>query len=147
MILRGAPGSRQTFVDTSAYYSLTDPRDINHAEARAISRRLTSERWRLFTTNFVIAETHALLLTRLGRTTARRVLQEIDRSTTTIIRIGEAEEHRARQIIEQYDDKDFSLTDATSFAVMERLRIACAFTVDGDFRQFGVQVLTAERSR
>jgi predicted nucleic acid-binding protein len=46
-------------------------------------------------------------------------------------------------IIYQYDDKDFSLTDATSFAVMERLRVPAAFTFDRHFAQYGFTVLTA----
>ncbi len=43
----------------------------------------------------------------------------------------------------QYDDKDFSLTDATSFAVMERIRVPYAFTFDRHFAQYGFTVLTA----
>ena len=43
----------------------------------------------------------------------------------------------AREIVFGYSDKDFSLTDATSFAVMERLRIPQAFTLDQNFAQFG----------
>ena len=48
---------------------------------------------------------------------------------------------RALEIIERYQDKEFSLTDATSFAVMERLGIEAAFAFDADFRQFGLTVL------
>jgi predicted nucleic acid-binding protein len=33
------------------------------------------------------------------------------------------------------------LTDATSFAVMERLGIEAAFAFDRDFRQYGLPVL------
>ena len=49
---------------------------------------------------------------------------------------------RAREIIRQYEDKSFSLTDATSFAVMERLRISYAFTFDRNFAQYGFTILT-----
>jgi predicted nucleic acid-binding protein len=134
---------RRVFIDTSAFFALTAPRDDDHHTALAIQQRLITERWRLYTTNLVLAETHALLLTRLGRTIALRTLQRIDHSTTTIIRISVADETRAREIIIQYDDKDFSFTDAASFAVMERLRIPHAFTFDRNFTQYGLPVLTA----
>jgi uncharacterized protein len=134
---------RRVFIDTSAFFALTAPRDDDHHTALVIQQRLITERWRLYTTNLVLAETHALLLTRLGRTIALRTLQRIDHSTTTIIRISVADETRAREIIIQYDDKDFSFTDAASFAVMERLRIPHAFTFDRNFTQYGLPVLTA----
>ena len=132
---------RRAFVDSSAYFALSASRDASHAGAIAIVRRLIAQRWRMFTTNFIVAETHALLLTRVDRRTAARVLAEIDHSTTTIVRASARDERRARQIIARYDDKDFSLTDATSFAVMERLRIGWAFTFDSDFAQYGIPVM------
>jgi uncharacterized protein len=129
--------SRRVFVDTSAYYALTDRRDSRHANAQEIARRLANEHRRLFTTNFMVAETHALVLARLGRSVAAAVLSALDRSTTTVIRVSAADERRARAIIAQFDDKDFSLTDATSFAVMDRLRIRQVFTFDRNFAQYG----------
>lgn len=117
---------RQAFVDTSAFFAISNARDVQHPTARAIESRLRREQWRLSTTNFIVAETHALLLSRAGRQVAATVLAEIDRDDIIVIRVSEADEQRARAIIYQYDDKDFSLTDATSFAVMERLRIAHA---------------------
>ena len=98
-------------------------------------------RYRHFATNFILAETHALLLARAGRSTAGRVLGEIDRGATVVVRLSARDERRAREILSRYDDKDFSFTDATSFAVMERLRISVAFTFDLDFQQFGLAVL------
>ncbi len=65
------------------------------------------------------------------------MLREIDDSLTTIVRAEADDERRARQILERYDAKDFSLTDAISFAVMERLRIGHAFTFDRHFAQYG----------
>lgn len=137
--------SRRVFVDTSAYYALADPRDGNHRAAIAVELRLASGGFRHFTTNFILAETHALLLTRAGRATAQRVLGEMERSATVVVRVNSRDEQRARAILGTYDDKDFSLTDATSFAVIERLRIGLAFTFDGHFVQFGFSVATSER--
>ncbi len=136
------PGlQRRALVNTSAYFALSHSRDHSGSAARAVSYRLRAERWQLYTTNFVLAETHALLLTRLNRVVAARVLWQIDQSATDIIRITVEDEQRARAIIAQYQDKDFSLTDATSFAVMERLAIQHAFTFDHDFTQYGWTVL------
>jgi predicted nucleic acid-binding protein len=128
-------------IDTSAYFALVDRRDGHHGEAVAILNRLIAERWRAFTTNFVVAETHALILNRLGYPVAARILTEIDRSATTIVRGSVADEQRARQIVAQYQDKDFSLTDAISFAVMERLHISHAFSFDRHFAQYGFTVI------
>jgi predicted nucleic acid-binding protein len=47
-------------------------------------------------------------------------------------------------MLAQYKDKDFSLTDALSFAVMERLGVRVAFSLDRHFVQFGWQLLPVE---
>jgi uncharacterized protein len=138
--------SRRVFVDTGAFFALYDTSQVDHRSAVLIQRRLGRERWQLITTNLVVAETHALALRRLGRSQAARLLNEIDDSATVggliYVRVQSEDEARARQIIRQYDDKDFSLTDATSFAVVERLRIPYAFTFDRNFTQFGLDVLS-----
>ena len=132
---------RRIFLDTSAYFALTDSQDTNHAKAKALATWFAQERWRLFTTNLILAETHALFLSRLGREIALKALREIDRSATTIVRATIADEHKAREILEKYHDKDFSLCDAISFGVMERLDISSAFAFDQHFAQYGFTVL------
>jgi predicted nucleic acid-binding protein len=137
---------RRAFIDTAATYSLTDWRDANHAAANAIQRRLVRERWTVFTSNFVVAELHALLLKRLGREVAARFLDVLDRGSTEVVRISADDEERAREILRRYTDKDFTFTDDTSFAVMERLRIPYAFTFDRHFEQFGFALVEPNRS-
>jgi predicted nucleic acid-binding protein len=90
-----------------------------------------------------LAEAHALILNRLGREAAHCVLTEILASPTTLVRVSAADERRAQAILARYTDKDFSYTDATSFAVMERLRISQAFTFDSDFTRYGFSAVTA----
>lgn len=135
---------RRAFVDTGAYYALVNRHDERHEQARAILAALLPLHPRLYTTNFVVAETHALVLTRLGRDLAARVLADIDGSAaTTVVRVTAADERRARAIIAQYTDKDFSLTDTTSFAVMERLGLRRAFAFDRHFVQYGFRLLAS----
>jgi len=141
---RRASQTRRAFVDTSAYFALLDTDDANHAQSLTIRDRLIAERWRLFTTSFVLAETHALLLNRLSQELATRFLRSMEQSSTTLVWVTPADVERAKAIIYQYTDKDFSLTDAASFAVMERLRVSSAFTFDRHFAQYGFTVLRAQ---
>jgi len=137
---------RRVFTDTSAYYAVANESDTNHPAARTILQRLVAQRRRQFTTNFVVAESHALILVRLGYRQAIRFLESIERTpTTTAVRVSARDERRAREIIARYDDKRFTYTDATSFAVMERLHIAVAFAFDRNFEQYGFTVLTPEQ--
>jgi predicted nucleic acid-binding protein len=130
------------FVDTSALYALADHRDAHHDAAMAITENISRTGVRLYTTNLVVAETHALVLARRGRLGAWRVLERIDRSTTTVIHPTEDDELRTRLILVTYDDKSFTLTDAISFAVIERLGLSAAFTFDRHFAQYGLAILT-----
>jgi hypothetical protein len=73
----------------------------------------------------------------MGRDRAWNFLHAIVTGRTNIIRAEEADERRARAIIERYQDKEFSYCDAVSFAVMERLDIQEAIAFDDHFRQYG----------
>jgi len=67
--------------------------------------------------------------------------RSVDNSEATFVRVSTADERRAREIIAIHDDKDYSLTDATRFAVMGRLRIGAAFTFDRHFARYGFAVI------
>ena len=122
------------FVDTGAFYAAINQNDENHKEATVLFHKATEEEWRLITSNFVVAETHALILSRLGRNLAVAWLRSIP---ATIIRISKADEERAKRIIFGYRDKEFSYCDASSFALIERLRIREAMAFDSHFEQYG----------
>ena len=134
---------RRVFVDSSVYLALLDTDDEHHREATQLLHQLAEARYRQFTTNVLLIESHALILSVLGRAQAAQFLTDMQESKTVIIRVRASDEERAKQILFQYDDKDFSFADAISFAVMERLAIRLAFTFDRDFAQYGFTVLTA----
>ena len=47
----------------------------------------------------------------------------------------------AFEITEKFKDQDSNLTDATSFAVMERMGIGSAFTFDSHFKIHGFEMV------
>jgi predicted nucleic acid-binding protein len=55
----------------------------------------------------------------------------------SIERVRVEDEVRAMALVRAHDDKSYSLCDATSFAVMERLGIAEALAFDRHFREYG----------
>jgi uncharacterized protein len=128
----------QVLVDTSAVYALIDRDDTYHRRAANILRSLPQRGLTPLLTNFIVAECHALFLSRLGADLARDWLFK---QIWPIERVNPQDEERARQIIGRYTDKNFSYTDATSFAVMERLRFGEAFAFDPHFQQYGLKVL------
>ncbi|MBI3997857.1 MAG: type II toxin-antitoxin system VapC family toxin [Armatimonadetes bacterium] len=130
--------SHRVLVDASGFAALANEDDSNHRVARAIWDRLHWEHLAPFTTNFIVAETHALLLTRAGHSVARRWLRLVPVPETWVT---EEDYARGRQIIEAHRDKSYSLTDAVSFAVMERLSTRLAFSFDEHFSQYGLHRL------
>lgn len=129
----------QALTDTSAIYALIDRDDANHRRATAILRSSVRQGVTPLITNFIVAESHALLLSRLGAGIARDWLTK---QIWPIEPVTLADERKAKEIIQRYTDKEFSYTDATSVAVMERLGITAAFAFDIHFKQYGVKLLT-----
>lgn len=105
-----------------------DERDEHHAEAVVLITMVAGYNFQPYTTNALLIEAHALIMSSLGIQAGIQFLNDMDESSTTKIRVRASDEQRAKQIIRQYTDKDFSLTDATSFVVMERVGISYAFT-------------------
>ena len=123
--------------DTSASYALLDRSDRNHARAVSLARLMRRRRLTPLLTNFIVGETHGLVLSRLGSGLARRWLFG---NVWPIERITADDEVRARDILRRYDDKSFSYVDATSFSLMERLGIRQAFSFDPHFEQYGLEL-------
>lgn len=133
--------ARTAFLDSSGFLALVNPHDARHGEARQALSALTENRWRTVTTNFVVAETHALFLARLGRQHADAFLRQMEKGSTSVVRVSSEDERLARSIIFDHADKDYSLTDALSFVVMERQGIRHALAFDIHFRQYGLITL------
>ena len=129
------------FVDTSVFYARLAEDDHRHRAADEFFRNATAP---LVTTREVVYETHAMML-KVSRVrpaanmepAARRFLLAIDNGLARVIIATQADHDMARRILEAHRDKNFSLCDALSFAVMERFGITQAASFDRHFRQYG----------
>jgi predicted nucleic acid-binding protein len=87
---------RAVLWDSSAILALLDADDADHEHARAAVERIVAERRPSFVTNYIEAESHALLLRRLGRAIAREWLLA---GGLPVLRALPEEEDRAKAIL------------------------------------------------
>ncbi|KAI9134312.1 type II toxin-antitoxin system VapC family toxin [Acaryochloris sp. CCMEE 5410] len=130
---------KPVFLDSGAFFALLVVEDAFHQRAADLFQQANSEGWHLITTNLVVVETYALILarTRKGRDHAVAFLNGLDTSACHIERITEQDEALGAEIVRTHRDKTYSLCDAISFAVMQRLGIAETISFDKHFREFG----------
>ena len=80
----------------------------------------------------------ALVKLRMGYHVAINLGQKLwSQEVASLVIATEEDESRAWEIFVQYEDKGFSFTDCTSFAIIERLKIDTAFAFDDHFIQYG----------
>ncbi|KAF1086125.1 Ribonuclease VapC20 [Sporotomaculum syntrophicum] len=124
-------------VDSGAVFALLCRDDQNHLAAVAVLQKMQRQRALPVLTNYLLAETHALLAARLGADAARLWLRS---NIWPVERAGTADEKRAMEILLSGRGGDCTLVDATSFAVMERLAISTVFTFDLNFAHYGFRL-------
>lgn len=117
------------FVDSSAFYAAADRGDVSHARASDIFRSGDA----LVTTDHVLVETWLLLQRRLGAGAAERFWDGLRAGAARIEPVGLADLERAWGIGQEFTDQGFSITDRTSFAVMQRLGVVRVASYDDDF--------------
>jgi predicted nucleic acid-binding protein len=120
------------FVDTSIWYAAADRSDANNSRAKAV---LSGDE-ALVTTDHVLIETWTLIRHRLGRRSAEHFWEGLRSGVATVETVGPADLDTAWEIGKSYSDQDFSIVDRTSFAVMRRLGIERAASLDDDFAIF-----------
>jgi len=129
---------RIVFVDTSAIAAVINEADQYHRKAVKLYKELVENKYSLVITNFVIAETHALLLANTHKIAlGLQWLLNVAYKDFMVVRPGKSEEEEAVKLLTMCKDKQWSLVDALSFTIMEKLFIPYYFSFDGDFRQTG----------
>lgn len=132
---------KQIFVDSSGWIALYNGRDAHHARAEAAFAGLRNTAVSLVTSDYIIDEaithirawgSHADAITFGAAVRGHPLIDWVD--------IAEPAWSAAWDIFVRYDDKRFSFTDCTSFAIMRARTIREAFTFDADFEQMGFRM-------
>lgn len=128
------------FIDTSGWAGPLIRNSQDFVRMEAYYKRLIGTQRPLVTTNYVLADLVALLTTR-SRFTRPQVLTITSRikliRSLRIIHITPELDRAAWDMLEQYNDKSWSLVDASSFVLMREHHITEAFTTDHHFTQAG----------
>ncbi|MEW6416581.1 MAG: PIN domain-containing protein [Nitrospirota bacterium] len=127
---------RDIFVDTSAFIAMRVKDDVNHKSAYDFLNIIKDRKLRLHTTNFILDEVYTYF-SKVHEIAIEMAELIINNPLITLHRIGVEDEDKALNILKDCDDKDFSYTDATTFAVMERLGMKIIFAFDEHFKQYG----------
>lgn len=126
------------FVDTAAWIALANVDDELHSHANQIMSSLLTQKARLVTTEFVLLEVaDALAAPNLRPTTIQFISRLRQAPILRIIPVSEDLLADGWTLYSQRLDKDWGLTDCTSFVVMLNEQITQAFTSDRHFEQAG----------
>jgi predicted nucleic acid-binding protein len=132
--------SKMIFVDTSAFLAMLSVGDLNHQRASQCWRNLLEESQALFTDNYVIVESIALIQKRLGLEKLHQFQEKI-MSLLDIEWVGEEQHNTAIEAVLTANQRNLSLVDCLAFETMRRLDIEIAFTFDEHFREQGFNVI------
>jgi uncharacterized protein len=125
-----------TFVDSSFWIAQRLARDVRHSDAVALEA--AHAHGRLVTSSTVVGETWTFLRRRTDHAVAMRWLDRVHAAPNiTVERIGAELEAEAWTWLRVHDERPYSFVDATSFALMRKLRIEKALAFDGDFAAAG----------
>ena len=134
--------NRAVFLDTNGWLALLNASDMLHEPALALWGELVEQGATLVATDWVLAETG----NGLARTPARRQLSRAvdlfrSSSRSRFLFVSSAYLEKALNLYDHREDKGWGLVDCASFAVMQDLGIAEAFTDDRHFQQAGFRRL------
>lgn len=123
------------FADSYFYLALLNPRDAGHAIARNVAAEFDG---RIVTTQWVLVEVGDAMSDPVHRPLFERLMVTLaSNSDVDVVPADESWFHGGFALYQRRPDKKWSLTDCTSFCVMEHLKIREALTGDHHFLQAG----------
>lgn len=129
---------RAVLADTGPLYAALDPDDDNHERARRDIERLNLEELGVMVAYPTLCEGYSLILYRLGIAAAHGWLEELQESAS-LLNPAPGDYGRASELLLGYRDQGFSLFDAVTASLGERLGLP-VWTYDHHFDVMRVEV-------
>lgn len=127
------------FADTSYFVALLSPNDLNHRRAHGLSGEL---RRPVVTSEYVVVEVGNFFSAPAVREKFKGFMGVVDMDQRTqIIPATSSLLRRAVDLFVGRRDKSWSLTDCTSFVIMQDQGLTDALTADHHFEQAGFHAL------
>lgn len=135
------------FVDTSFFIALLNSNDADHPQAMAIQAQLTAEGSCKITSEYVLLELGDGLSRLRFRHLASQLINLVYRdSSFEVIPSSTQLFAEALSLFNERSDKEWGLTDCSSFVIMRGLELDVALTADHHFQQAGFRALLLEAS-
>lgn len=131
------------FADTSALYAVLDADDSNHTKAKQFWEKVIKCDDILLCHNYILVETSALVLRRLGME-AVRVFEEDIAPILRIMWVTREVHSAAVSAHLMADRRMLSLVDCASFEIMRRTGVRKAFAFDRHFLDYGYELFPNE---
>ena len=128
------------FVDSSAFLAILSVDDQHHPRAELCLRGLREENQMLYTNNYVIVESMALVQKRFSLDRVRHFQNKI----LPLVQIEWVDEEGHKVAIDHLlstNRRQLSLADCSAFGTMRRLGIETVFTFDTHFHEEGFDVI------
>lgn len=132
------------FIDTAAFIAVLNANDQNHPAAKKAWTEILSADSNLFSSNYVILETTALLQHRFGIDAVRMFESDI-LPVVDIIWVDETIHKQGMSALLVANRRNLSLVDCTSFEIIRQFGMEEVFTFDHHFHEQGFIVIPEEK--
>lgn len=135
----------KVFLDTAFILALASPADQYHEKAKQLSRQIKKESIALITTRAILIEIGDAMAGQRKRKAGITMLEALEEDENLeIIQNSEELYSRTFSLYQSRLDKEWGMTDCTSFVVMGDEQITEALTTDAHFQQAGFVALMRE---
>ena len=128
------------FIDTSAFIALIESDDEFHSAAANLFKEVVESNEKFFTSNYVLLETIFLLQRELGLS-AVNDFRKFMLPLVNIIWVDEKINNDCLNNLIAAEKRKISLTDYSSFYILDSFKIGRVFTFDKHFKEKGYQIL------